>query len=43
MEITRPVCLEVNLKNLQYNINQIKNKVGENVKLITLKKYGKSI
>ena len=34
MEITRPVCLEVNLKNLQYNINQIKNKVGENVKLM---------
>lgn len=34
MEITRPVCLEVNLKNLQYNINQIKNKVGENIKLM---------
>ena len=34
MEITRPAYLEINLNNLQYNINQIQNKVGENVKLM---------
>ena len=34
MEITRPVYLEINLDNLQFNIEQIKNKVGENVKLM---------
>ena len=34
MEITRPAYLEINLNNLQYNIDQIQNKVGENVKLM---------
>lgn len=33
MEITRPAYLEINLDNLQYNIDQIQKKVGENVKL----------
>lgn len=34
MEITRPAYLEINLNNLQYNINQIQKKVGENVKIM---------
>ena len=34
MEITRPAYLEINLNNLQYNIDHIQNKVGENVKLM---------
>ena len=34
MEITRPAYLEINLNNLQYNIEQIQKKVGENVKLM---------
>ena len=34
MEITRPAYLEINLNNLQFNINQIQNKVGKNVKLM---------
>ena len=34
MEITRPAYLEINLSNLQYNIDQIQKKVGENVKLM---------
>ena len=34
MDITRPVYLEINLNNLQYNIEQIQNKVGKNVKLM---------
>lgn len=34
MKITRPVYLEINLNNLQYNIDQIQKKVGENVKLM---------
>lgn len=34
MEITRPAWLEINLSNLQYNIEQIQKKVGENVKLM---------
>ena len=34
MEITRPVFLEVNLDNFEYNIEQIKNKVGKNVKVM---------
>ena len=34
MEITRPACLEINLKNLQYNIEQIQKKIGENVKIM---------
>ena len=34
MEITRPAYLEINLNNLQYNIEQIQKKVGNNVKLM---------
>ena len=34
MEITRPSYLEINLNNLQYNIDQIQNKVGKDVKLM---------
>ena len=34
MEITRPAYLEINLNNLQFNINQIQNKVGEGVNLM---------
>ena len=34
MEITKPACLEINLNNLQYNIEQIQKKVGEKVKLM---------
>lgn len=34
MEITRPAYLEINLNNLQYNIDQIQNKVGKDVKLM---------
>lgn len=34
MEITRPAYLEINLNNLQYNINQIQKKVGNNVKIM---------
>lgn len=34
MDITRPAWLEINLKNLQYNIKQIQNKVGPNVKIM---------
>lgn len=34
MDITRPAWLEINLKNLQYNIKQIQNKVGTNVKIM---------
>ena len=34
MEITRPAYMEVNLKNLDYNINQIQELVGDNVKLM---------
>lgn len=34
MEVTRPAYLEINLNNLQYNIDQIQKKVGENVKLM---------
>lgn len=34
MEITRPAYLEINLNNLQYNIDQIQKKVGEDVKLM---------
>ena len=34
MEITRPTYLEINLNNLEYNIKQIQNCVGENVKLM---------
>ena len=34
MEITRPVYLEVNLNNFDYNIEQIQNKIGDNVKIM---------
>ena len=34
MEITRPAYLEINLNNLQYNINQIQNKVGKDVEIM---------
>ena len=34
MEITRPAHLEINLNNLQYNIDQIQKKVGENVRIM---------
>ena len=34
MDITRPAFLEINLNNLQYNIEQIQNKVGKDVKLM---------
>ena len=34
MEITRPAYLKINLNNLQYNIDQIQKKVGEDVKLM---------
>ena len=33
-EITRPTIMEVDLNNLEYNINQIQNYVGSNVKLM---------
>lgn len=32
--ITRPTFMEINLKNFYYNINQIKAKLGENVKIM---------
>ena len=38
MEITKPAYLEINLNNLQYNIDQIQNKVGKDVKLMPVKK-----
>ena len=34
MEITRPVYLEIDLKNLEFNIKEIKKKIGKNVKLM---------
>lgn len=34
MEVTRPAYLEINLENLKYNIEQIQNKVGKDVKLM---------
>ncbi len=34
MEITRPTVMEVNLKNFDYNISQIKKKVGKNVNIM---------
>ena len=34
VDITRPVYLEINLNNLQYNIEQIQNKVGKKVPII---------
>ena len=46
MEITRPAWLEINLDNLQYNIDQIQNIVGKDVKLMPVIKangYGTHI
>ncbi len=34
IEITRPAFLEIDLKNFQYNINEIKNIVGNKVKIM---------
>ena len=34
LDITRPAYLEINLNNLEFNIEHIKNKVGKNVKLM---------
>ncbi len=34
MDITRPTVLEINLKNFLYNIEQIKNIIGENVDIM---------
>lgn len=34
MDITRPVFLEVNINNFYYNIEQIQNKVGKDVKIM---------
>ena len=46
MDITRPAWLEIDLDNLQYNIDQIQNKVGKDVKLMPVIKangYGTHI
>ena len=32
IDITRPTCMEVDINNLLFNINSIKEKVGRNVK-----------
>ena len=45
-EITRPTVLEIDLNNLQFNIDQIQNYVGKNVKLMPVIKangYGTHI
>ena len=34
MDITRPVCMEVNLENFKYNVKQIQEYVGNDVKLM---------
>ena len=34
MDITRPVFLEINLKDFEYNINQIQNYIGKNVEIM---------
>lgn len=34
MKITRPTIMEVNLNNFEYNVNQIKKYVGENVNIM---------
>ena len=44
--ITRPVVMEVNLNNFEYNVNKIQELVGENVKLMPVIKasgYGTHI
>lgn len=38
MEITRPTYLEIDLNNFKYNINQIKQMVGENVGIMPVLK-----
>lgn len=46
MDITRPVCLEINLDNLKFNVKQIQNKVGKGVKIMPVIKangYGTHI
>lgn len=46
MEITRPTYLEIDLNNFRYNIEQIKNMVGENVGIMPVLKanaYGTHI
>ncbi len=46
MDITRPVFMEVNLNNFEYNINSIQEMVGDNVKLMPVIKasgYGTQI
>lgn len=35
-EITRPTIMEVNLKNFEYNIQQIREKVGNNVEIMPI-------
>ena len=34
IDITRPTCMEVDINNLLFNINSIKEKVGRNVKIM---------
>ena len=34
MEITRPVFMEIDLKNFEHNISKIKEKVGNNVTIM---------
>lgn len=46
MEITRPTCMEINLKNFEFNINQIKKIVGNDVDIMPVIKasgYGTHI
>jgi len=46
MEITRPAYMEIDLNNLKYNINQIKEKVGKSVNIMPVIKangYGTHI
>lgn len=38
LEITRPVYLEVNLNNLEYNIKQIKNFIGKKIEIMPVVK-----
>ena len=46
MKITRPAYMEINISNLEYNISQIKNKIGKEVKIMPVIKasgYGTHI
>ena len=38
MNITRPAYLEINLNNLEFNIKQIKNKVGKDIQIMPVLK-----